>query len=157
MSWCYIRTHSAKVESLRVYIIIIIELFLLLDVGVTLQDFVDSLLNDTHVGHHVRLSNTLGSKELLVSFWVALDDVEYIFDTRPYRIHFGLRLPVLKTKLLGLHLGLGQLLLQFFEVSLFLVVVVRTSATASLHFLLHISDLLLEVLDFVAELVHELE
>ena len=66
-AWCYSRsinsasdTCTKSGETLKLDPVGI-ELLLLLDVGVSLQDLVDSLLHYSHVGHHVILCHTLGT------------------------------------------------------------------------------------------------
>jgi len=46
--------------------IVIVELLRLLDVAVRLQDLIDSLFDDAQVGHHVRLSHSLGAQKLRI-------------------------------------------------------------------------------------------
>ena len=78
-TWCYSRsinsasyTSTETGETLELDAVGI-ELLLLLDVGVCLQDLVDSLLHYSHVGHHVILCDTLGTQQVNVRFLIALN------------------------------------------------------------------------------------
>jgi len=122
-----------------------------------LEDLVDSLLNDAHVGHHVRLRHSLRPQELSVSLRITLHDIEYIFNASFDRVHFSLCLAILKAKLFCLHFRFRELFFQLLEQLLPLVIRGGARAPLPINFFLHISNLHLQVFNFIAELIHKLE